>query len=287
LASQNGVSTLLAGDGGDELFAGNERYASDRKFALYQDLPITLRRWMIEPAVQLLPESEGKLGLPRRYIRRANIPNPRRIFSYGLFLSSRPEDIFEPDFLRSAPPEHWMNIADGHFHSHDSRSELNRILYLDVKMTLADNDLRKVLGTAEIAGVRARFPLLDHRLVELSGRIPSRLKLKGFKKRYIFKEAMKETLPAEILNKQKHGFGVPVALWFLQDPRLDSLMKDILNDSRTRQRGYFRPAFIEDVMRRHRHEDAKNYGEILWYLVVLELWHRQHLEATTANTYVR
>ena len=287
LARQNGVTTLLAGDGGDELFAGNERYASDRKFALYQELPATLRRWIIEPAVRLLPDSEGKLSLPRRYIRRANIPNPRRIFSYGLFLSTHPEDIFEPDFLRSAPPEHWMNIADGHFHSHDSRSELNRILYLDVKMTLADNDLRKVLGTAEIAGVRARFPLLDHRLVELSGRIPSRLKLKGFKKRYIFKQAMKETLPAEILNKQKHGFGVPVALWFLQDPRLDSLMKDILNDSRTRQRGYFRPAFIEDVMRRHRHEDAKNYGEILWYLVVLELWHRQHLEATTASTYVR
>ena len=168
-----------------------------------------------------------------------------------------------------------------------NRSELNRLLYLDVKMTLADNDLRKVLGTAEMAGVRARFPLLDYRLAELSGRIPSRLKLKGFQKRYIFKQAMKDILPSEVLRKKKHGFGVPMALWFLQDERLDKLVKDVLNDPRTRQRGYFRPEFFDQVMRQHREEDAKNYGEILWYLVALELWHREHCEAKVGSACVR
>jgi len=176
-----------------------------------------------------------------------------------------------------------MNIADTHFHHGEGRSELNRLLYMDVQMTLADNDLRKVCGTVEMAGVRACFPLLDWRLAELSGRIPSRLKLKGFNKRYIFKRAMKNILPIEILNKKKHGFGVPVALWFLEDPRLDSLMKDVLNDPKTRQRGYFRSAFLDDVMRKHREVDAKNYGEMLWFLLTLELWHREHLESAVPN----
>jgi len=277
-ARESGVDILLAGDGGDELFAGNERYAMDKRFALYHHLWGWTRERMIEPLARALPQNDGWLSLPHRYIRRANIPLPRRIHSYGLFLSTPPERVFEPDFLKSAPPAQWMDIADGHYHVGQRRSELNRLLYMDVKMTLADNDLRKVLGTAELAGVRARFPLVDYHLAELSGRIPSSLKLKGFQKRYIFKQAMKEILPAQVLYKKKHGFGVPVALWFLEDPRLDALMKDVLNDPRTRQRGYFRPAFFDEVIRRHREEDTKNYGEILWYLLVLELWHREHLE---------
>jgi asparagine synthase (glutamine-hydrolysing) len=287
LARDAGVETLLAGDGGDELFGGNERYASDKRFALYQAVPKALRLGLIEPIVGLLPENDGRLSLPKRYVRRARISNPLRILSYGLFLSTPPADVFEPDFLAAAPPERWMDIASGHFLVASNRSELNRLLYLDVKMTLADNDLRKVLGTAEMAGVRARFPLLDYRLAELSGRIPSRLKLKGFQKRYIFKRAMKDILPAEVLRKKKHGFGVPMALWFLQDERLDKLVKDVLNDPRTRQRGYFRPEFFDQVMRQHREEDAKNYGEILWYLVALELWHREHCEAKVGSACVR
>lgn len=285
LARENGVRTLLAGDGGDELFAGNERYASDRVFSMYHSVPSPLRRWFIEPVANMLP-ADGKLSLPRRYIRRAGIPNPRRIFSYGLFLSTPPESVFEPEFLETAPPDQWMDIADGHFHRLRDASELNRLMYLDTKMILADNDLRKVCGTAEIAGVRARFPLLDYRLAELAGRIPTSLKMKGSKKRYIFKRAMKGILPQEILSKQKHGFGVPVALWFLQDPRLKALAEDVLNDPRTRQRGYFRPGFIDEVMRQHREVDAKNYGELIWYLLVLELWHRQHLEAKVGTACV-
>jgi asparagine synthase (glutamine-hydrolysing) len=278
LARKNGVTTLLAGDGGDELFGGNERYATDKRFSLYSLIPGGIRNWLIEPAVALFPASSGLLSLPRKYIRRANIPNPRRIYSYGIFLTEPPEQIFEPAFLQVVPPESWMSIGQRHFDTGKNRSELNRILYMDAKMTLADNDLRKVVGTAELAGVRARFPLLDHRLVELAARIPPKWKLKGFEKRYIFKQAMKNTLPANVLHKKKHGFGVPVSLWLLDDPRLASLVKDVMSDSKTRQRGYFRPAFIDQLMKRHRSEDAKNFGEILWYVLMLELWHREHFE---------
>ena len=278
LARENGVTTLLAGDGGDELFGGNERYVTDKRFSIYSLIPTRIRKWLIEPAVTLLPASAGLFSLPRKYVRRANIPNPRRIYSYGVFLTEPPEQIFEPEFLQTVPPESWMSIGQRHFDTGANRSELNRILYMDAKITLADNDLRKVVGTAELAGVRARFPLLDHRLVELAARIPAKWKIKGFEKRYIFKQAMKNILPGQVLRKKKHGFGVPVSLWLLREPHLESLMKDVVTDARTRQRGYFRPSFIDQVMRKHRSQDAKNFGEILWYVLMLELWHREHFE---------
>jgi len=278
MARESGVTTLLAGDGGDELFGGNERYASDKRFALYQKVPAWLRRGFLEPVAKLLPGGDGLLSLPRKYIRRASIPNPRRIFSYGLFLTLDPEEVLEPDFLAQVPPAHWLDLVERHFNGARATSELNRLLYLDLKLILADNDVRKVSGTAELSGVQVRYPLMDHDLVELSGQIPTDLKLKGFQKRYIFKQAMREILPHKVLYKKKHGFGVPLAVWLLQSPRLESLIQDTLGDARTRQRGYFRPAFFDRLAKAHREGDLAYYGEIVWYLVALELWHRQHLE---------
>lgn len=278
LARANGVQILMAGDGGDELFAGNHRYVRDRYFALYHSIPAALRKGLIEPAVSLLPNNGSWASLPRRYVRRANIPNPRRLFSYGFFFNLDPREVFEPDFLAEVPPDSWLAIPEAHFRRAQARTELNRQLYMDVKMTLADNDLRKVSGTAELAGIRVRYPLLDYRLAELSGLIPSELKLKGFEKRYIFKQAMKGILPRKVLYKKKHGFGVPLSLWLLRDARMSALMQDLLHDRRTRQRGYFRAEFFDRLVDLHRRDQPQFYGEIVWYLVSLELWHRQHLE---------
>jgi asparagine synthase (glutamine-hydrolysing) len=277
LARENGVSTLLAGDGGDELFAGNERYARDKYFALYHQMPRWLRHELIEPLVRLLPAEDGKLSLPRKYVRRANIPNPRRMLSYGFFLSRPPQEVFEDGFLGQVGTEDWLAIPEAHFAGAKASSDLNRILHLDVKMTLADNDIRKVSGTADLAGVNVRYPLLDRRLAEFSGRVPAKLKLKGFEKRYIFKQAMKEILPKKVLYKKKHGFGVPLAQWLLQDPRMRDLMQDMMHDSRTRQRGYFRDGFFEKLVNLHR-QQPNYFGEIVWYLLALELWHRKHLD---------
>jgi asparagine synthase (glutamine-hydrolysing) len=277
LARKHGVNTLLAGDGGDELFGGNERYAQDKYFSIYHFLPAWLRHGCIEPLVSLLPLNDGKLSLPRKYVRRANIPNPRRILSYGFFLSQPPEEVFAEDFLESVGKDNWLAIPEQHFSRPITSSELNRILYLDIKMTLADNDLRKVSGTAELAGVRVRYPLLDKQLAELSGRIPAELKLKGFEKRFIFKQAMKEILPPKVLNKKKHGFGVPLSQWLLQEPRMKGLMQDLMSDSRTRQRGYFQPRFFDRLLKLHV-QDPSFSGEIVWYLMALELWHRRHMD---------
>jgi asparagine synthase (glutamine-hydrolysing) len=286
MARANGVSTLLAGDGGDEIFAGNERYASDQKFARYHFLPGWLRRGLIEPVTSLLPQDSSWVSLPRRYIQRARIPNPRRIFSYGAFFSTPPEEMFEPDFLAEVPPDTWMQIADAHYHRPPEASALNRMMYFDLKLILADNDLRKVAGTAELAGIRPRFPLLDRRLAELTGRIPSSLKMRGTQKRYIFKRAMQGILPDEVLAKKKHGFGVPLGLWLLEEPALKAMMREVLDDPRTRQRGYVRRQFVDRLLSQQNREDAAFYGEAVWSLLALELWHRQQTESPVRSACV-
>src|SRR6185437_2173257 len=132
-------------------------------------------------------------------------------------------------------------------------------------------------GMAELAGIQVRYPLLDYRLAELAGRVPEGLKLRRFEKRYIFKKAMSGILPDTVLYKKKHGMGVPISSWLLNDPKLNAFVQDLLHDSRTRQRGYFKPNFVERLMEL-RHEHVAYYGEIVWYLVALELWHREHFD---------
>ncbi len=273
LARDNGVDTLLAGDGGDELLAGNERYATDKKFGMYSSVPAILRKGIIKRALEWLPVS-GPLSFPTRYIRRAEVPNPLRMLSYNFFLTQDGTDALDAEFAVHAHSTNALHLAQAHYDAApNATSELNRLLYLDVKMTLSDNDLRKVIGTAELAGVRVRFPLLDRRLAELSGRIPTHLKLKGFTKRYIFKQAMKGILPDRILYKKKHGFGVPVGYWVMSSPEMRDVC-GVLDDAETRHRGYFRPEFVSRLKELNKEHPAY-FGEVLWLVLMLELWHRR------------
>jgi asparagine synthase (glutamine-hydrolysing) len=276
LARDHGVEVMLAGDGGDELFAGNHHYLQDKYFDLYAKLPVWLRSAILERLVRLLPW-EGPLGLPRRYVRRAKIANPQRFLSYRFFLSTTPERVFTSEFLADAPVETWLAIAEGHFRSANASNDLNRLLHLDMKMILADSDLRKVVVSADAAGVRVRFPLLDHRLVEFAGRIPVPLKLRGFHLRYIFKEAMKGILPASVLFKKKQGFGVPIGWWLRSDVNFKSLLADLLYSKSAALHDYFRPGFCKQLVEQlTRARDPTFLGVVLWRLMMFELWHAKN-----------
>jgi asparagine synthase (glutamine-hydrolysing) len=281
LARERGIEVMLAGDGGDELFGGNERYRTQQIYELYHKIPQVLRHSLVEPAISHISLNAQSLGGKlRRYIRSSNTPNPERYFRWSLLQHFPPEKILGSvlPFGNAYDP---LTIARAHYQAAPANAELNRLLYMDVKMTLGDNDLPKVMRAAELACINVRFPYLDHQLAEFSGRIPAILKVKGLQKRYLFKEATRDLLPKVILEKKKHGFGLPMGMWLKTDPKMRQLAGDILRDPQTYQRGYFQREFIERTFAAMDKDDTPFYGDVLWPFLMLELWHRHHIESAT------
>jgi len=279
-AQECGLEVLLAGDGGDELFGGNERYRKHQIFHFYQTIPRPIRYHIIEPAVFSIRSTRGVLGKVQRYIRISNSGNPERYCRGRLLRVFPPEQVLGPDMPFCNGHVDLLSTVRRHYDCAPARSELNRLLYIDVKMTLGDDDLPKVVRTAELAGINVRFPFLDHKLAEFSGRLRAALKVRGLEKRYLFKEATRNLLPPAILRKKKHGFGFPIGFWLKTDSKVQSWAKDVLFDPRTYQRGYFRRAFIEEIFDRMQNDHTPYFGDILWVFLMLELWHRQHVERT-------
>lgn len=279
LAAQHGVKAILAGDGGDELFGGNERYATDKIFEVYGRVPRVLRKRLIEPGLAMLPIQGGIPARARGYIRRANLSPMDRYLSYQFLKTHAAAEVFEDDFLEALGTYSITDIPAEHYSKAPAQDHLDRLLYVDMKVTLADNDLPKVTCMCELAGIKARFPFLHRPVAEFSGRVPSRLKVKGLKKRYLFKRAFRNLLPPEIIRKKKHGFGIPVATWMKSDPRMRELSRDVLLSARSHERGYFRRRFIEDLFEKNDRDNTSTYyGDMLWTFLTVELWHRNAVD---------
>lgn len=280
-AAKNNVHYLLAGDGGDEVFGGNERYSTQQVFRNYFKLPALLRQAFLEPLLlnrlERLPLSIfQKAG---SYVRRAKMPEAQRIHSYRYITD---EEMFHADFLQSIHREEADNISAQHFNRLQEAELLDRHLYLDMKMTIADNDIVKVTRMCQLAHVRVRYPLLDRPVVDLGFRLPVDLKLRGTKGlRYIFKKAFDDLLPQEILNKEKHGFGLPVAVWLRKNDKIKKFAYDLLFDKKHLQRGYFQPEFVKKLWQLQLEDSTSYYGSVVWLMIMLEAWHRIHLENET------
>lgn len=278
-AKEAGIDLMLAGDGGDEIFGGNTRYAKQKIFEFYRRIPQTLRRGLIEPALMSLPGARhvAPLRKAQSYVRQARIPLPDRLESYNFLHSHQLDEIFTPEFLAGIESEQPLALMREPYFRTRSASTINRMLHLDWKQTLADNDLRKVNRMAEAAGVEVRYPLLDERLVEFAALLPPSYKVRGNYLRWFFKQALKDFLPPEIISKSKHGFGLPFGLWMQKHQPL----RDLAYDSLTafRQRGYIRPVYLDHLIQLHRTEHASYYGVMIWVIMMLEQWLRQHERA--------
>jgi len=283
LARERGIKVMLAGDGGDELFGGNERYQTQKIYEFYQKIPDFLRHGLVEPVASFASlESSSVAGKLRRYIQASNTPNPERYFRWSMLQHFPPESILGPTLALRNGHSDLLAIPRGHYRAASAEAEINRLLYIDIKMTLGDNDLPKVTRAAELVGINVRFPYLDHFLAEFSGRIPANLKVKGLEKRYLFKQATRNLLPKAILQKKKHGFGLPIGLWLKTDPKMRGMAEEVLRDPRTYQRGYFQKAFIDKGFAAMDQDNTSYYGDILWPFLMLELWHRHHVEGGLA-----
>jgi asparagine synthase (glutamine-hydrolysing) len=272
MAKENGVKVLLAGDGGDELFAGNERYARQLLFDYYFKAPKPLRS-ALEALLKTLPAPLADKGLffkAKRYIEQAKEPMPDRLQDYNFLHRHDNAEIFQSAFLQQIDTREPLALLRESYQRPESATMLNRMLYMDWKTTLHDNDLVKVNRMCEMAGVEVRYPLLDQTIVEFSTQIPSNIKLHGQKLRWFYKQAFKGFLPEKILNKSKHGFGLPFGIWLKDYQPLKELAYDSINS--LKKRPYFNSEFLDHAIKMHQSIHAAYYGELIWILMMLELW---------------
>jgi asparagine synthase (glutamine-hydrolysing) len=275
-AKEAGIEVMLAGDGGDEIFGGNTRYAKQKIFDLYWKLPGAARKGLIEPLLLNLPGARfiPPLRKAQSYVQQARVPMPDRLESYN-FLHREPlENIFDADFLRDIDTEQPLVIQRDAYFRTRADSSINRTLHLDWKQTLADNDLRKVCRMTELAGVEVRYPLLDERMVNFAAMLPPSYKVKGYKLRWFFKEALKDFLPHEILTKSKHGFGLPFGLWMQRHAPLHELAHHSLQSFR--DQGYLREDYLDRLIDAHRTGHATYYGVMIWVVMMLEQWMQRY-----------
>jgi asparagine synthase (glutamine-hydrolysing) len=268
------VKVVLAGEGGDELFAGYPKYAYDRLAKplsrLPGKLPGRLASWL--PYQQ----RRVKVALETLSIR----DEAERLASwFAAFSWQERRALFAPDFLEKVDVAHAARVFAGYLEKARGRSPLKRMLYVDLKVWLPDNLLLRGDQMTMAASIEERVPFLDHKLVELAARIPGRVLARGFRTKVLLKQALRSRLQAEVLDRRKVGFAVPIGPWF-RGP-LKSFVADLLLSSGARTRDYCDRARTEHFVREH-FDGVRDRQKQLWALVNFELWLRS-IQRSTVN----
>jgi asparagine synthase (glutamine-hydrolysing) len=277
LAARHGVSLLMAGDGGDEIFGGNERYLKDKIFQAFHRAPAPARRlarWLAGGLKRYDSRFANRL---KNFVHRGSLPNPERFYSDDSFASDCFEELLSDDFRAAVARGDALQVQKSIYEQAQADCDLHRLMYLDLKMTIADNDVVKVVRAAKLAGIQVAFPFLDRCLVEFSGQLPGRDKVRGLRKRHLFKLATQDILPQEIRNKKKQGFGLPVSVWLRRGGQYRELAHDVVTSDRATRRGYFKPGFVRQLLERHA-KGGWDYSSEIHMLMMLELWHREYVD---------
>ncbi len=266
LASQS-VKVVLAGEGGDELFAGYPKYAADRLAGLVgafpQEATQAIARW--------LPYRQRRVRLALEALSIRDEAE-RSATWFASFSRQEREDLFTPEFLAQVDTAHPARVFAHYLGKVPERAPLKRMLYADLKVWLPDNLLLRGDQMTMAASLEERLPFLDHRLVELAARLPARMLARSFRTKVLLKQALKPYLPPQVLRRRKVGFVVPVGPWFRKP--LKSLVADLLLSPEARSRGYFHATNMQKFVQEH-FDGVRDRQKEIWALVNFELWCRQ------------
>jgi asparagine synthase (glutamine-hydrolysing) len=271
------VTVALSGDGGDELWAGYTRHrvehweqrararlgsAASAAGTLAQALPISVK---------------GARAL--RHLATTSADAYAIKHAYGMFEPDAKMRLYSPDFRRTVRHADPLATFRDLYARCTSTDPVDRALYVDVHTYMVDDILTKVDRMSMAVSLEAREPLLDHRLLEFAARVPTSLKLREGRGKYLLRKVLDRRIPRAILERGKHGFEAPIGEW-LRGP-LAPMTGDLLCDGRLRERGLFNDREITRLWREHRAGDA-DHRHRLWQLVMLELWFRQFIDRAPA-----
>ena len=267
------VTVVLSGDGGDELFGGYDRYFPHPRVAAFDRWAPPGTRAVASLLWPWLPH--GATG--KNFLRRvARDERGRYLDAIGYFQHDEKRSLLTPDVWQHLGQADAESRLGRHFARLDRLPWHAQLMHFDFETYLPEDILTKVDRMSMAHSIESRVPLLDNEVVEFASRLPSGLKIRNGRRKHILKEAAAGLLPAEILNRRKQGFAVPVGAWFRGNLR--ELFSDVLLSPRARQRGYFEPRFIERLVREHV-SGRRDHTLRLWALVVFELWHRHYLDS--------
>ena len=273
------VTVALNGDGGDESFAGYERYAAMRLAERYHRLPALLRETIVEQAVSLLPTSEirrSRVRDAKRFLTAASLPKVERYLRWvSVFDTEHKRSIYSEDFQHETNGALAGKLLEPWFERANGSGIVDAALLTDI-MTYLPNDLLVKVDIATMAvSLEARSPFLDHHVIEFAASLPEKMKLRGLTTKYLLKRVLTRLLPAENLNRRKMGFGVPIGHWFRGT--LQPFLRDTLVSEKALSRGLFKPQAIKQLIELHTRSE-RDYSHQLWTLLMLELWFQRFID---------
>jgi asparagine synthase (glutamine-hydrolysing) len=267
------VKVALTGDGGDELFAGYERFAAARMAENYRRTPHLLQN-TVKQCLDIMPEAttyRSFVRRARRFVDSAALPLPERYLHWvGIFPPSLTNELLTAEG-GADPVSHFQAYFDPACDS----DLIGQLLSVNMKTYLTGDLLVKTDRMTMANSLEARCPFLDHQLLEYACGIPSDLKLNGMTTKYILKRAMRDIVPPEIIRRKKHGFGVPIGQWFRTS--LKDYVRDLLLSPNAVRRGYFREEVLRGLLDEHQ-TGKRDHGHRLWALLTFEVWHRVFID---------
>jgi asparagine synthase (glutamine-hydrolysing) len=266
------VTVVLSGDGGDELFGGYDRYVPHpRVVAFDRYSPRALRNVAAIAAARLPHGVRGKNFL--RHVGRDD--QGRYLDSIRFFSTDEKPSLLSRDVLRQLSATDPESRLASHFERYAQLPWPSQMMRFDAETYLPEDVLTKVDRMSMAHSIESRVPLLDNEVIEFASSLPASMKIKGGRRKHVLKEVAATLLPAEILDRRKQGFGVPLGTWFRGNLR--ELFADTLLSPASLQRGYFQPLFVRQLVDEHL-SGKRDHSLRLWQLVVFEKWHHQYVD---------
>jgi asparagine synthase (glutamine-hydrolysing) len=280
-AARQTLRVMLSGMGGDEVFAGYPRQLAMRLAGILDPVPRLLRRPLMNTVARTLPGGRpgrltGPLRNAKKFARSAALDFEERYLGYGTYFTNDAKQRLYSDHMRSETRGLDAYAAHRRYFARAARAApLNRLLYVDLKTFLPCLNLITTDKTSMAANLEVRVPFLNRKMIELTARMPPDLKLRGLKRKYIFKRAMEKLLPREVVWRRKAGFGAPIRSW-LRGP-LRPLVEELLAEEVVEQRGLFQPAEVKRLIKLNL-SGREDLNLQVFLLLNLEIWHRKFID---------